>query len=97
MKFVAVALIATTVSAQTVCSDEDFADVCEEDACCGYLSPAEGDAQRVCSMGDRSAAADYEGDDIFSCDAPVVEEEGAQKVALGLSAIVAALYMAWVS
>ena len=94
MKFVALALIATTVSSQTICTDEDVGDVCEEDACCGYLSPAEGEAVRACSMGDRSAAADYEGDDVFSCEAPAVEEEGAQKLALGLSAIVASLYLA---
>ena len=95
MKFVAVALIATTVSAQSICTDDDFQDVCEEDACCGYLSPAEGDVLRVCSMGDRSAAADYEGDDAFACEAPKEDEqEGSKKLALGLSAVFAALFMA---
>ena len=91
MKFAAIALIAT-VSAQTVCTDEDAADTCG-DGCCGYLSPAEGDATRACGDGS-GAALEYEGEDAFSCDAPAAAEEGASKLALGLSAVVAALYMA---
>ena len=94
MKFAAIALLAT-VSAQVTCTDDDVADVCEEGACCGYLSPAEGDATRACGDGS-GAAAEYEGEDAFSCDAPAAAEEGASKLVVGLSAIVAALYMAWV-
>merc|ERR1712166_865187 len=94
MKFAVVALIATTVASQTVCTDDDVADVCEEGACCGYLSPAEGDASRACSDAAQAAAAEYEGEDAFACAAPAAAEEGASKLALGLSAVVAALYMA---
>ena len=95
MKFAAIALLAT-VSAQVACTDDDAADVCVEDgACCGYLTPAEGEATRACGDGTGAAAAEYEGEDAFSCEAAVAEEEGASKLALGLSAVVAALYMAW--
>ena len=94
MKFVAVAALIATASAQTVCTDEDFGDVCPDGACCGYLQPAEGDATRACSDGDQSAADGYDGADVFTCDAPVAGEEGASKVVLGASALLAALYMA---
>ena len=93
MKFFAVALIAT-VASQTVCTDDDVADVCAEGACCGYLSPAEGDASRACSDEEKAAAAEYEGADAFSCDAPAAAEEGASKMVLGASALIAAIYMA---
>merc|ERR1712070_515777 len=93
MKFAAVAALLATVQAQTVCTDDDFGEVCEEGACCGYLQPAEGEETRACSTGDQSAAADYDGADVFSCDEPE-EEEGATKIALGASALLAALYMA---
>ena len=94
MKFAAIALLAT-VSAQVTCTDDDVADVCtEEGACCGYLAPAEGDAVRACGDGSGAAAVEYEGEDVFSCEAPAAAEEGASKLALGLSAVVAALYMA---
>ena len=94
MKFAAIALLAT-VSAQVTCTDDDVADVCtEEGACCGYLAPAEGDAVRACGDGTAAAAAEYDGEDVFTCDAPVAEEEGASKVVLGASALLAALYMA---
>ena len=94
MKFAAIALLAT-VSAQVTCTDDDVADVCtEEGACCGYLTPAAGDAVRACGDGTAAAAAEYDGEDTFSCEAAAVEEEGASKLALGLSAVVAALYMA---
>ena len=95
MKFVAVAaLIATAASQETVCTDDDFGDVCPEGACCGYLQPAEGDATRACSDGDQSSADGYDGDAVFTCDAPMEEEEGASKIVLGASALLAALYMA---
>ena len=97
MKFVAVAaLIATAASQETVCTDDDFGDVCAEGACCGYLQPAAGDATRACSDGDQTSAPGYKGDAVFTCDAPVVEEEGASKTVLGASALVAiaTLYMA---
>ena len=94
MKFAAIALIAT-VSAQVVCTDDDAADVCVEDAaCCGYITDAEGAATRACGDGTATAAVEYEGDGVFSCEAAAMEEEGASKLALGLSAVVAALYMA---
>ena len=93
MKFFAVALIAT-VASQTVCTDDDVADVCAEGACCGYLSPAEGDATRACGDGTAAAAIEYEGEDAFACEAAAAAEEGASKLALGAAAVVAALYMA---
>ena len=94
MKFVAIAALIATTQAQTVCTDDDFGEVCPEGACCGYLQPAEGDASRACSTDDQSAADGYEGADVFTCDAPVAEEEGASKIVLGASALLAALYMA---
>merc|ERR1712160_152721 len=93
MKFAVVALIATTVASQTVCSDDDVADFCEEGACCGYLQPAEGDAARACSDADQAAAAEYEGEDVFTCDAPVAAEESASKVILGAASLLAAVMM----
>ena len=94
MKFAAVAALIATAHAQ-VCTDEDFGEVCPDGACCGYLQPAEGDATRACSTEDQSAAAE-ESADVFTCDAPVPPEEGASKVVLGASALIAALqfYMA---
>ena len=94
MKFVAVAALIATTQAQTVCTDDDFGDVCPDGGCCGYLQPAAGDATRACSDGDQTSADGYDGEDVFTCDAPVVEEEGASKVVLGASALLAALYMA---
>ena len=94
MKFAAIALLAT-VSAQTVCTDDDAADVCVEDgACCGYLTPADGEATRACGDGTGAAAVDYDGEDKFACEAAAAEGEVATKLALGLSALVATLYMA---
>ena len=76
MKFAVIALLAT-VSAQTVCTDDDAADVCVEDgACCGYLTPAEGDASRGCGDGTGAAAVEYDGEDVFACEAPVAAEDG---------------------
>ena len=91
MKFACIALIAT-VSAQTVCTDggEECVDA---GGCCGYLTEAEGEPTRACGDGE-GAASEYDGEGAFTCDAPAVEEEGASKLALGLSAVVAALYMA---
>ena len=94
MKFAVVAALIATAQAQA-CTDDDFGEVCEEGACCGYLQPAAGDATRACSTADQSAAAE-ESADVFTCDAPVAAEEGASKVVLGASALIAALqfYMA---
>ena len=94
MKFAVVAALIATAQAQA-CTDDDFGEVCEEGACCGYLQPAAGDATRACSTADQSAAAE-ESADVFTCDAPVPAEEGASKVVLGASALIAALqfYMA---
>ena len=91
MKFFAVAALIATTQAQTVCTDDDAGDVCAEGACCGYLQPAEGDATRACSTEDQTAADEYEGADVFTCDAPMPAEEGASKVVLGASALIAAL------
>ena len=93
MKFAAIALLAT-VSAQVACTDDDASACTEDNACCGYLTPAEGEATRACGDGTASAAVEYDGEDTFSCEAPAAAEEGASKLALGLSAVVAALYMA---
>ena len=92
MKFAAVVALIATAQAQ-VCTDDDFGEVCPEGACCGYLQPAAGEATRACSTEDQSAAAE-ESTDVFTCDAPVAAEEGASKVVLGASALIAALYMA---
>ena len=93
MKFACIALIAT-VSAQVTCTDggEECADA---GGCCGYLTEAEGEATRACGDG-TGVAAEYDGEDAFSCEAPAAAEEGASQLALGLSAVVAALnlYMA---
>ena len=91
MKFACIALIAT-VSAQVTCTDggEECADA---GGCCGYLTEAEGEAARACADG-AGAAAEYDGEGVFTCDAPVVEEEGASKLAAGAFAVVAAIYMA---
>ena len=88
MKFVAVTLIATTFCAQIVCTAEG--------ACWRNLSSAEGDAYRDCCTGESSEAADYDDEDIFCCDTPVAAEEEAVKIALGLSAVVATIFMAWI-
>ena len=93
MKFFSIAALVATTQAQTTCTDDDFGEVCPEGACCGFLQPAEGEAVRACSGEDQSAADAYDGADVFTCDAPVVEE-GASKVVLGASALLAALYMA---
>merc|ERR1712093_642759 len=89
MKF---ALLVAAVAAQTVCTDDDAADTCG-DGCCGYLSPAEGDATRACGDGTKAAAADYDGTDTFSCDAPAAAD-GSSKIALGAAAVISALYLA---
>ena len=91
MKFACIALIAT-VSAQVTCTDggEECADA---GGCCGYLTEAEGEAARACGDG-AGAAAEYAGEGVFTCDAPVAEEEGASKLAAGAFAVVAAIYMA---
>ena len=95
MKFAAVVALIATAQAQ-VCTDDDFGEVCPEGACCGYLQPAGGAARRACSGVDDQATADgYEGADVFTCDPPApAEEEGASKIFLGASALLAALYMA---
>ena len=68
MKFACIALIAT-VSAQVTCTDggEEYAG-----DCCGYLTEAEGEPARACGDG-ASAAAEYDGEDAFTCDAPAAE------------------------
>ena len=73
MKFVAALIAATHAQA---CTDDDFGDVCEEDAYCGYFQPAEGDATRACSTEDQSASAEISAD-VFTCDAPAAAEEAA--------------------
>ena len=98
MKFVAIAALIATTQAQTVCTDEDYGEVCPDGACCGYLQPAEGEETRACSTEDQSAADGYEGADVFSCDDPPDDdEEGASKIVLGASALLAAFYMVWAS
>ena len=95
MKFFAVAALIATIQAQTVCTDDDFGDVCPDGACCGYLQPAAGDATRACSDGDQTSPdGDYAGEDVFTCDAPIAEEEGASKVILGAASLLAAVMMA---
>ena len=93
MKFAAVAVAALIATAHAqACTDEDFGEVCPDGACCGYLQPAEGEATRACSTEDQTAADEYEGADVFTCDVPMAAEEGASKVVLGASALLAAFY-----
>jgi hypothetical protein len=105
MKFAAIALIATTVSAaalaaKTTCTTADVATTCNSDAadttnCCGYyLSKDKKTVTRNCGKKDATEAigkvtAD---DGTFAC--TELKVEGASKLALGLSAVAAALYMA---
>ena len=93
MKFFAFALaLASIVSAQVVCTDEDATSTCGSDgACCGYLDSVEGETTRACSDKFQMMAVECEGDCPFTC---LSLEEGASKLALGLSAIVATIYLA---
>ena len=92
MKFAALLLLGS-VSAQMPCEDMTVRAKCMAGACCGWLIPATGDAVRVCSKGNQSGAAAYEGDDVFTCENPNPDEEGASKLVVGASVLVAALYM----
>ena len=96
MKFVAVAALVATIKAEYIdCTDEDDPTPCADDACCGYLSPPEGDVRRVCSDIFQTVPDGGEEGDVYSCEAPSDDSmEGASKVALGASALLAALYMA---
>ena len=97
MKFFAIAALIAATQAEQVCVDEGAPEkLCPDGACCGYLQPAAGAARRACSGVDDQATADgYEGADVFTCDPPApAEEEGASKIVLGASALLATLYMA---
>ena len=96
MKFITLTALVATIQAQIVCNDQNFGDLCPEGACCGYLQPPQGENTRGCSTSDQGGAEEYSGDDVFTCDEPVVEEEGATKIALGATALLAAIqfYMA---
>jgi len=105
MKFAAIALLATTVSAaaitvKTTCTDATLATTCNKetedtDNCCGYyLSKDKKTVTRYCG---KKAATEFIGkattdDGTFAC--TELKVEGASKLALGLSAVAAALYMA---
>lgn len=105
MKFAAIALLATTVSAEklaakTTCTAATLAETCNKatedtDNCCGYyLSKDKKTVTRYCGAKDATAflgkaTAD---DGTFAC--TELKVEGASKLALGLSAVAAALYMA---
>jgi hypothetical protein len=105
MKFAAIALLATTVSAaalaaKTTCTTADVKTTCNADAadttnCCGYyLSKDKKTVTRLCGKAAATAfigkvAAD---DGTYAC--TELKVEGASKLALGLSAVAAALYMA---
>jgi len=105
MKFAAIALLATTVSAaalaaKTTCTTADVATTCNKETedttnCCGYyLSKDKKTVTRYCG---KAAATAFIGkattdDGTFAC--TELKVEGASKLALGLSAVAAALYMA---
>ena len=107
MKFAAIALLATTVSAAalaakttwTTATETTTCNAATEDTtnCCGYyLSKDKKTVTRLCGKAAATAAigkltAD---DGTFAC--TELKVEGASKLALGLSAVAAALYMAWV-
>ena len=97
MKFATIALIGA-VSAQDgiPCTDDDANVKCMAGACCGFLIPAEGDPTRLCSKGNKEGAAAYDGEDVFQCDDPNAVDEGASKIVIGASALVAAVYMMWI-
>ena len=105
MKFAAIALLATTVSAtalaaKTVCTTATLATTCNnatEDTtnCCGYyLSKDKKTVTRYCGAKDATAflGKATTDDGTFAC--TELKVEGASKLALGLSAVAAALYMA---
>ena len=90
MKFTAIALLGS-VAAQMPCEDKNVQAKCTAGACCGWLIPAAGDAVRACSNGNQSGAAAYKGEDVFTCENPDEGEEGASKIVIGASVLVAGL------
>ena len=101
MKFAAIALLATTVSAaklavKTTCTAAaDCNKLDDTDNCCGYyLTEDKKTVTRVCGLkaGTVIGALTAEAKWTFKC--TELKVEGASKLALGLSAVAAALYMA---
>ena len=93
MKFAAIALVGAVAAQEGIpCTDDDANVKCIAGACCGFLIPAEGEPTRLCSKGNKEGAAAYDGSDPFQCDDPNAVE-GASKIALGASALIAAVYM----
>ena len=104
MKFAAIALLATTVSAAALTTKltctalaDCNKDAADTDNCCGYyLTEDKKTVTRVCGKkaGTVIGALTAEAKWTFKC--TELKVEGASKLALGLSAVAAALYMAWV-
>ena len=105
MKFAAIALLATTVSAaalaiKTTCTTATKDAACNADTadttnCCGYyLSKDKKTVTRLCGKAAATAAIGKltTDDGTYAC--TELKVEGASKLALGLSAVAAALYMA---
>ena len=93
MKFVLAMLVAAVSAEEGAACGGDPA-VCTEDAaCCGYLVDAVV-VSRVCSGAAGAAPADKLEEQVFNCEDPNdTGEEGAAKIAVGASALLAALYM----
>ena len=93
MKFFAVALIAAVSATEGEACGADETVCTEEAACCGYLVDAVV-VSRICSGADGAAPADKLEEQVFNCEDPNDSgEEGAAKIAVGASALIAALYM----
>ena len=93
MKYVLAALVAAVSATEgEPCGADET--VCTEDgACCGYLVDAVV-VTRVCSGAAAAAPADKLEAEVFNCEDPNDSgEEGAAKIAVGASALFAALYM----
>ena len=93
MKFAALALLGSVAAQDGIpCTDDDANIKCMAGACCGFLIPAAGDPTRLCSKGTQDGAAAYEGTEPFQCNDPNAVE-GASKIVMGASALLAAVYM----
>ena len=95
MKFVQIAALVATVQALAEgepCGADETA--CEaEGACCGFQVDAVV-ISRICSGEAGAAPADMDESMVFSCEDPNdTGEEHASKIAVGASALLAALYM----
>ena len=93
MKFVLSMLVAGAAATEGEACGADETVCTEEGGCCGYMVDAVV-VTRLCSGAAGAAPADKEESQVFSCEDPNdTGEEGAAKIAVGASALLAALYM----